>query len=122
MKHKLARKRLVWYSLLLVWWHTNLLNAERLAEQSNSFSLANNEDPGPLSAVVDLLTKIHLTLQEMAPDKGLANYDKNSELETALKDLVNASKDLLYSTYELVDGLPVVGPILGPGKCRSSII
>lgn len=55
-------------------------------------------------------------LAELAADKGLANYDKNDELETLLKDTINAVKYILGDTYELVEGIPGIGPLIGPSK------
>ena len=53
----------------------------------------------------------------MAADKGLANYDKDDELETVLKDLVNAVKYLLNDITAMVYQIPGVGPTLGPSEC-----
>ncbi|KAH9937682.1 uncharacterized protein B0H18DRAFT_1113486 [Fomitopsis serialis] len=53
-------------------------------------------------------------LGELAADKGLANYNKNSEMETMLKNIVNASKYVMNDTYEMVNNIPGLGPILGP--------
>ncbi|KIY71633.1 hypothetical protein CYLTODRAFT_336307, partial [Cylindrobasidium torrendii FP15055 ss-10] len=53
-------------------------------------------------------------LKPLAKDKGLANYDKDIPLETALKDVVNANKMVLKSISVLTDKLPILGPILGP--------
>lgn len=55
-------------------------------------------------------------LSSMNSDKGLANYDKNDNLETLLKNMVNANKDILSDTTTLVYNIPVLGPILGPSK------
>ncbi len=49
-------------------------------------------------------------------DKGLANYDSTNDLETLLKEAINLNKGVLKATYQLVDALPVIGPILGPSK------
>lgn len=66
------------------------------------------QDPANRQATIDLLEEIHLWLQSLAlllkplgAAKGLLNYDRNSELETALKDLINVNKDLLKATYLL---------------------
>ena len=53
-------------------------------------------------------------LSQLAADKGLANYDKNDQLETILKDLVNANKDALSAVYVMINNDPNLGPILGP--------
>jgi len=53
-------------------------------------------------------------LSQLAADKGLANYDSGDELETMLKNVVNATKNTLSATDILVYRIPVLGPILGP--------
>ena len=50
-------------------------------------------------------------------DKGLANYDRNNDLETLLKDIVNLNKDTLSSVTEIVYEIPILGPLLGPSEC-----
>ncbi|KIP11960.1 hypothetical protein PHLGIDRAFT_17778 [Phlebiopsis gigantea 11061_1 CR5-6] len=54
------------------------------------------------------------TLAQLGADKGLANYDKDDDLETVLKDLVNSVKYLLSDIDDMVYDIPDVGPILGP--------
>ncbi|KAL5534222.1 hypothetical protein ACEPAG_684 [Sanghuangporus baumii] len=51
---------------------------------------------------------------QLAADKGLANYDKSNEVETMLKDVVNANKDALSAVTAMVYNIPDLGPILGP--------
>lgn len=53
-------------------------------------------------------------LRDLGRDKGLANYDRNNELETALKHLININKDTLKAVDEIVYQIPGLGPILGP--------
>ncbi|KZT02727.1 uncharacterized protein LAESUDRAFT_661393 [Laetiporus sulphureus 93-53] len=53
-------------------------------------------------------------LAALAADKGLANYNKNDQLETLLKATVNAVKDILGDTYEAIESIPGIGPLLGP--------
>lgn len=53
-------------------------------------------------------------------DKGLANYDKNNDLETLLKNFVNLNKDTLSDIDKLVYSIPGLGPILGPSECLST--
>lgn len=55
-------------------------------------------------------------LAQLAADKGLANYDSTDDLQTLLKNLVNAVKYLLNDLDEMVYNLPAVGPTLGPSK------
>lgn len=58
-------------------------------------------------------------LSKLAADKGLANYDSGDKLETMLKNIVNATKNLLSATDVLVYRIPILGPILGPSKYSS---
>lgn len=55
-------------------------------------------------------------LGDLGRDKGLANYDRNNDLETLLKDIVNLNKDTLSSVTDIVYEIPVLGPVLGPSK------
>ncbi|OBZ79778.1 hypothetical protein A0H81_01139 [Grifola frondosa] len=55
-------------------------------------------------------------LSVLAADKGLANYDRNDEMETLLKDIVDFTKDLLKATVQIVYEVPVLGPLLGPSQ------
>jgi hypothetical protein len=62
------------------------------------------------------------TLAQLAGDKGLANYDSSNNLETLLKDAVNANKNALSATAALVYNIPTLGPILGPSMYSSTKI
>ncbi|KAG2154859.1 hypothetical protein DEU56DRAFT_770828 [Suillus clintonianus] len=53
-------------------------------------------------------------LAELGGDNGTANMDPTNNLETLLESIINANKDILTVTYNLVVSLPIVGPILGP--------
>ncbi|KAG2044837.1 hypothetical protein BDR03DRAFT_847858 [Suillus americanus] len=53
-------------------------------------------------------------LAELGGDDGVANLDPTNNLETVLESIINANKDILTVTYNLVVSLPIVGPILGP--------
>lgn len=53
-------------------------------------------------------------LAELGGDDGVANLDPTNNLETLLESIINANKDILEVTYNLVVSLPIVGPILGP--------
>lgn len=55
-------------------------------------------------------------LQELGADKGLANYDRTNDLETLLKDLVNANKYLLKDIDDIVYDIPGLGSTLGPSE------
>lgn len=61
-------------------------------------------------------------LAELGGDDGVANLDPTNNLETLLESIINANKDILTVTYNLVVSLPIVGPILGPSKSRSSFM
>ena len=63
-------------------------------------------------------------LGDLGRDKGLANYDRNNDLETLLKDVVNLNKDTLSSVTDIVYEVPLLGPTLGPSEwvCDSTRI
>ena len=65
----------------------------------------------------DNMDRAQGVLGDLGRDKGLANYDRNNDLETLLKDIVNLNKDTLSSVTDIVYEIPVLGPILGPSKC-----
>lgn len=48
-------------------------------------------------------------------EKGLEYYDRNSDIETLIKELVNVHKDTLSYLSDLVDRIPGIGPVVGPG-------
>lgn len=58
-------------------------------------------------------------LGQLAADKGLANYDKNDQLETVLKEFVNANKDALSAVNTMIQNDPTLGPILGPSESNT---
>lgn len=60
-------------------------------------------------------------LAQLGADKGLANYNKDIELETELKDLVNCVKYLLSDIDNMVYSIPGLGSTLGPSTCRVPI-
>lgn len=55
-------------------------------------------------------------LGQLSADKGLANYDKLDDLETSIKDIVNAHKDALSAVTTMTYNIPTLGPVLGPSK------
>jgi hypothetical protein len=59
-------------------------------------------------------------LAQLGADKGLANYNREDDLETLLKNVVNANKYLLSDVDEMVYKLPAVGGTLGPRTCLVS--
>jgi hypothetical protein len=52
----------------------------------------------------------------MGREKGLANYNRDDQLQTLLKNLVNTNKDFLSSLHKTVEQVPALGPVLGPSK------
>jgi len=55
-------------------------------------------------------------LGDLGRDKGLANYDRDNDLETLLKDIVNLNKDTLSAVNDIVYEIPLLGSTLGPSK------
>lgn len=53
-------------------------------------------------------------LAQLAADRGLANYDPNNSVETMVKDTANMAKSVMEYTADLVDEIPVLGPMLAP--------
>ncbi|TFK57293.1 hypothetical protein OE88DRAFT_1650934 [Heliocybe sulcata] len=112
----------------------NLLNTYYLAASRNSDNLrsyasqsaSRREDDGAFQQQCALeLTSFHSNMQgfytvlaNIASDndlqKGLANYDRQNELETLLKNIVNLNKNTLNAITALVYNIPGLGPILGP--------
>jgi hypothetical protein len=69
-----------------------------------------------LSGFRDDMGRTQGLLGDLGRDKGLANYDRNNDLETLLKDIVNLNKDTLSSVTDIVYEIPLLGPTLGPSK------
>lgn len=65
----------------------------------------------------DALQGFESIFSQIGADKGLANYDQSSQLETILKSLVNAIKSLLSSLTTLTENIPGLGPAIAPGSC-----
>jgi hypothetical protein len=57
-------------------------------------------------------------LAQLGSDKGLKNFDGRDPLQVVLKDIVNAHKDILKSVSDIVNQLPVLGPVLGPSEFK----
>lgn len=55
-------------------------------------------------------------LAQLAADRGLANYDPNNSVETMVKDTANMAKSVMEYTADLVDEIPVLGPMLAPSE------
>ncbi|CCM01980.1 uncharacterized protein FIBRA_04053 [Fibroporia radiculosa] len=60
------------------------------------------------------LLNVQNVLAALATDKGLADYDRQVELETLIKDIVNSVKYTLNDTVDVVDSIPGIGPLLAP--------
>lgn len=116
------RRQLDQFTLLNNHYHSARKNAatyKRLAAQSSSPSAAQDAEFQQKCATalnnfqLDILG-IKEILETAGADRGLQNYDRQSDVQTTLKNVVNLNKDVLKATAILVDNLPVLGPILGP--------
>ncbi|KAH9849764.1 hypothetical protein C2E23DRAFT_348430 [Lenzites betulinus] len=98
--------------------HSRVLNdlASRASTEGNSEEFR-QDSVSQVTAYKTSLTSFTSILAALGADKGLANYDRSNELETMLKDIVNANKDAMSALYELVNSLPTLGPLLGPREC-----
>ena len=83
------------------------------ARQSENFK---EQSAHELSLFHTNLLGFQNTLAQLGADKGLANYDRNNDLETLLKEMVNAVKYLLRDIDDAVYDIPGLGPTLGPSK------
>ena len=90
----------------------------RLAQTPSSQRSTNfrAESEHELSGFHTNLLGFQSTLAELGADKGLANYDKDNDLETLLKDMVNSVKYLLNDIDAMVNDIPGLGPSLGPSQ------
>ncbi|KAI0932212.1 hypothetical protein AcW1_000605 [Taiwanofungus camphoratus] len=96
--------------------HTiNSLASQSASGQGGSIDF-NQQTVSAVSAFHTNLVDFQGVLAQLAADKGLANYDKDNTLETLLKNTINAVKDLLSNVDELIGGIPVLGPLLGPSE------
>ena len=69
----------------------------------------------------DALAGFESIFSQLGADKGLANFDQSSELESLLKSLVNSMKNLLSSMTTLTENIPGLGPAVAPGMCSISM-
>jgi len=74
------------------------------------------EVSGELSTFSDGYDGFKGLLAQLGSDKGLKNYDGTNPIEVLLKEIVNAHKEILNSVVDIVEKLPVLGPVLGPSK------
>ncbi|CAA7265788.1 unnamed protein product [Cyclocybe aegerita] len=97
-------------------------NANNLKSLAAKSATTDNEDydfqqacASELSEFSQNMQGIQEVLVQASPsDKGLANYDRDNDLETLLKNVVNLNKDVLNSTTAAVYNIPGLGPTLGP--------
>ncbi|KAI5124680.1 hypothetical protein M0805_004288 [Coniferiporia weirii] len=95
----------------------NSKNLQDLAAQSASGSVSGQFQQDAASKLTDFQTSMQDfsgLFGQLSADDGLANYDNTDQVETLLKDVINAHKAVLESVYQLVQNIPVLGPILGP--------
>ena len=84
---------------------SNFLNDSDVLQQNAASQLALFHDT--IQAIRSLFT-------QLAADKGLQNYDRTNELETMLKNVINANKNALTAVDNMIYNIPTLGPILGP--------
>ena len=89
----------------------------RRARESRDDPRFRDDTTRELRGFRDNMDRARGILGGLGRDKGLANYDRNNDLETLLKDLINLNKDVLSAVTAIVYEIPVLGPLLGPGKC-----
>ncbi|KAJ7092740.1 hypothetical protein C8R44DRAFT_750239 [Mycena epipterygia] len=53
-------------------------------------------------------------LEDLSTGAGLTCYDRADDVETLIKAIINYHKEILACTTDLVNALPLLGPILGP--------
>ncbi|KAF9652026.1 hypothetical protein BDM02DRAFT_3109796 [Thelephora ganbajun] len=92
----------------------NLRDYSRRARDSRNDPRFRDNTVRELRGFRDNMGRAQGLLGDLGRDKGLANYDRNNDLETLLKDIVNLNKDALSSVTEIVYEIPLLGPILGP--------
>ncbi|TDL28446.1 hypothetical protein BD410DRAFT_780955 [Rickenella mellea] len=88
--------------------------AAKSASVSNNDVAFQQQSAYQISSLHAAMLSVHGLFTDLAAQKGLANYDKSNQLETLLKEIVNANKDAMSSVYILVYNIPGLGPILGP--------
>ncbi|KAF8591848.1 hypothetical protein K439DRAFT_1626352 [Ramaria rubella] len=98
----------------------NILAASNAYSTSAQNVRTNADDSSRQDALTNLLGFQH-SLDPLVPlfsnigaDKGLANYQRSDQTETLLKDIINANKNVLSDTNDIVNKDPLLGPMLGP--------
>ncbi|KAF8922544.1 hypothetical protein CPB85DRAFT_1555886 [Mucidula mucida] len=100
-------------SLRLSSLHLQYLASQARSAQENDADFQ-QECLSTLLGYQGVLSDCKNALAPLGADRGLANYDNNNDMETALKNIINVSKDVLSSISEMTDCSPLVGPLLGP--------
>lgn len=93
--------------------------AEQLASQSASqgdSSAFQQDAAARFSAFHGTIQALRALLGTLPADRGLANYDQTSQLETILKQYVNANKNVLTAVDVMMYNVPALGPVLGPSE------
>ncbi|KAI0793494.1 hypothetical protein C8Q75DRAFT_804301 [Abortiporus biennis] len=106
---------------LLSTYYTQIVSNGNAFQQLSAQSATRGNEPAYKEELRSRVHDFHLdllgvraVLEQLGADKGLANYDRSDELETILKKIVNASKDLMGNIDANVYELPVIGSTLGP--------
>jgi len=92
----------------------NLRDYSRRARNSRNDPRFRDDTARELRGFRDNMNRAQGLLGDLGRDKGLANYDRNNDLETLLKDIVNLNKDTLSAVADIVYEIPLLGPILAP--------
>ncbi len=91
---------------------------EALADQSSVSGDGNGFQQNAATQAIALHSLFQnldvLLKQSGGGDKGLANYDGSSKLETLIKDIINAFKNALTSINLMIYNIQGLGPVLGP--------
>ncbi|KAJ7597049.1 hypothetical protein C8J56DRAFT_1159033 [Mycena floridula] len=91
----------------------NLKNFSLKSQNPGNLDIFRSDSTNSLQLFFAYLFEL-LSLFTDPTNRGLINYDGDSDFETFLKDLNNEVKDLLKSVTVIVYNLPLLGPLLGP--------
>lgn len=86
------------------------------AELSDESDVSESAIVGNLTAYKLSILRFRSALGDLGRNKGLAYYNRNDDLETLLKNIINIQKQTLSYVDTIVFRVPVVGPILGPSE------
>jgi hypothetical protein len=106
-------KALAWAITLF---YTGSLAAQSANVDTNDYSDFQQQYASALSDFSGNLGGFQTAFTKASTGRGLEHYDHTNDLETLLKNTVNLNKEVLQSTYDTVNALPVVGPVLGPSQ------